>query len=140
MKTFTHAGVSRLDGEFKFRVANGSGRVKVLIQNGHTDIDLVELIRPMNKEEAADYLLSIDFDNGRADVRAAIEAEKQRWAPKPEKAPRKPRAKKTEQVAEAEDQLVAEDQLMPEIEENDLPSGHVISADFDLATAEAAPF
>ena len=138
MKTFTHAGVSRLNGEFKFRVANGSSRVKVLMQNGHTDIDLVEMIRPLTKEEAADYLLSIDFDNGRADVRSAIEAEKQRWEPKPEKAVRKPRAKNEQEPAQVEDQPKMQD-IVADIEEIDEQS-QVISADFDLATVEDALF
>ena len=60
-KSFTHAGVSKLDGEFKVRFANDSTRVKVLIKNGHTDIDIVELKNPMSKEDAVAYLLSIDF-------------------------------------------------------------------------------
>lgn len=74
-KSFTHAGVSKLDGEFKVRFANDSMRTKVLIKNGHTDIDIVELKHAMTKEEAVAYLLSIDFDNGNTAVRAALEAE-----------------------------------------------------------------
>ena len=42
-KTFSHAGVSKLDGEFKVRFANDALRTKVLIKNGHTDIDILEL-------------------------------------------------------------------------------------------------
>jgi hypothetical protein len=74
-KSFTHAGVSKLDGEFKVRFANDAMRTKVLIKNGHTDIDIVELKNPMNKEEALAYLISIDFDNGNTAVRAALESE-----------------------------------------------------------------
>ena len=74
-KSFTHAGVSKLDGEFKVRFANDSMRTKVLIKNGHTDIDIIELKVPMSKEDAVTYLLSIDFDNGNTAVRAALEAE-----------------------------------------------------------------
>jgi len=74
-KSFTHAGVSKLDGEFKVRFANDSMRTKVLIKNGHTDIDIIELKVPMSKEDAVAYLLSIDFDNGNTAVRAALEAE-----------------------------------------------------------------
>jgi hypothetical protein len=85
-KSFTHAGVSKLDGKFKMRFANDSLRTKVLIKNGHTDIDIVELKHPMNKEEAVAYLLSIDFDNGNKEVRAAIEAEQGKRAPKEPKA------------------------------------------------------
>ena len=74
-KSFTHAGVSKLDGEFKVRFANDAMRTKVLIKNGHTDINIVELKNPMTKEEALAYLISIDFDNGNTAVRAALESE-----------------------------------------------------------------
>lgn len=93
-KSFTHAGVSKLDGKFKMRFANDSLRTKVLIKNGHTDIDIVELKHPMTKEEAVAYLLSIDFDNGNAEVRAAIEAEQGKRVAKEPKA-------KAEKVAKA---------------------------------------
>ncbi len=85
-KSFTHAGVSKLDGKFKMRFANDSLRTMVLIKNGHTDIDILELKHPMTKEEAVAYLLSIDFDNGNKEVRAAIEAEQGKRAPKEPKA------------------------------------------------------
>ena len=73
MSVFTHAGVSKLDGQFKVRFANDVMRQKVLIKNGHTDIDIIELKNPMTKEDAVAYLLSIDFDNGNKAVRAALE-------------------------------------------------------------------
>lgn len=108
MSTFSHAGVSRLNGTFKVRYANSSDRVKVLIKGGHTDIDLVELKFPMTKEEAVAYLLSIDFDNGNAEVRACLEAENGKRnevaepaVPKPAKE-RKPRVAKAKKAAEAE--------------------------------------
>ena len=85
-KTFSHAGVSKLNGEFKVRFANDALRTKVLIKNGHTDIDILELPHPMTKEEAVAYLLSIDFDNGNKEVRAAIEAEQGKREPKAPKA------------------------------------------------------
>jgi hypothetical protein len=81
-KSFTHAGVSKLDGKFKVRYCNDSLRTKVLIKNGHTDIDIVELKHPMTKEEVVTYLLSIDFDNGNKEVRAALEAEQGKREPK----------------------------------------------------------
>jgi len=74
MNTYSHAGVSKLDGEFKVRFANDALRTKVLVKNGHTDIDIVELKNPMTKADAVAYLLSIDFDNGNKAVRAALEA------------------------------------------------------------------
>ena len=74
MSTFSHAGVSSLNGVMKVRFCNDQMRVKVLAKNGHKDIDIVELKVPMSKEDAVAYLLSIDFDNGNKTVRAALEA------------------------------------------------------------------
>jgi hypothetical protein len=73
MSVFSHAGVSKLNGEFKVRFANDALRVKVLAKNGHKDIDIVELKTPMTKEAAVAYLLSIDFANGNKAVQAALD-------------------------------------------------------------------
>jgi hypothetical protein len=73
MSVFSHAGVSKLNGEFKVRFANDALRVKVLAKNGHKDIDIVELKTPMTKEDAVAYLLSIDFANGNKAVQAALD-------------------------------------------------------------------
>lgn len=75
MSSFTHAGISRLNGKIKVRYANGESRIKVLIKNSHTDIDLIEMMYPMSKENAIAYLLRIDFDNGNAEIRSVLEAE-----------------------------------------------------------------
>ena len=74
MSLYSHAGVSRLNGDFKVRFANDALRVKILAKNGHKDIDIVELKNPMSKEDAVAYLLSIDFANGNKEVQAALEA------------------------------------------------------------------
>jgi hypothetical protein len=73
-KVFSHAGVSRLNGEFKVRFCNDALRVKVLAKNGHKDIDIVELRHPMSKEDAVAFLMSIDFANGNKEVQAALDA------------------------------------------------------------------
>jgi hypothetical protein len=86
MNSFTHAGVSKLNGKFKVRYANDAVRVKVLAKNGHTDIDLVELKSPMVKEDAIAYLMSIDFANDNAEIQAALEAEVDKRSEKPAKA------------------------------------------------------
>jgi hypothetical protein len=109
--SYSHAGVSKLNGEFKVRFCNDALRTKVLQKNGHTGIDIVELRHPMTKADAVAYLLSIDFDNGNKEVRAALEAAAdKRGAPagsKVEKAPKakakaaKPVAKKKTTVADA---------------------------------------
>ena len=74
-KLFKVAGVSRRNGSFKARFANDMTRVKVLAKTGSTDIDLIELKEAMTKEDIVAYLLSIDFDNGNTEIRAALEQE-----------------------------------------------------------------
>lgn len=100
-KSFTHAGVSRLNGEFKVRFANDQMRVKVLAKNGHKDIDILELKHPMTKEDAVQYLIDIDFATRdgvtNAEVKAALEAElgKRAETEKPAKTAKAPKAKAT---------------------------------------------
>jgi hypothetical protein len=91
-KTFTYAGVSTLNGVCKFRVANDSTRVKVLAFNGHKDIDIIELKEALTKEDAVAFLLSINFDNGNAVVRATLEAAAEKTVPVAVKEPRAPKA------------------------------------------------
>ena len=59
-KLFSVAGTSALEGVVKFRVANGSAaaRTKVLVRSGHTDIKLVDLAKPMSKEDAIAFVKS----------------------------------------------------------------------------------
>ena len=97
MSQFSHAGVSKLNGEFKVRFANDALRVKVLAKNGHTDIDIIELKHPMTKEDAVAYLMEIDFATRdgvtNADVQAALAAELDKRSPT-EKAVKAPKAAK----------------------------------------------
>jgi Arc/MetJ-type ribon-helix-helix transcriptional regulator len=96
-KTFTHAGVSTLDGVVKARFANDAMRVKVLQKGGHTNIDMTELMSAMTKAEAVASLLKANFDNGDMVIRAALEAELDKRAPKaaskdkPKKEAKKPK-------------------------------------------------
>lgn len=87
MSTYSHAGVSTLNGVTKVRFANDELRVKVLAKGGHKDIDIVQLKHPMSKADAVKYLMDINFDNGNATVRAALEAaaEKRGLVEKPKK-------------------------------------------------------
>lgn len=73
-KTFKFAGVSKRAGAFKARFANDQMRVKVLAKTGSSDIDLIELKEPLSKLDAVAFLLKINFDNGNALVREALEA------------------------------------------------------------------
>jgi len=98
-KSFTHAGVSRLKGEFKVRFCNDALRVKVLAKNGHTDIDIIQLREAMSKEDTIAYLMEIDFATKDSvtnkEVQAALEAELDKRSDKPVavKAPKAVKAK-----------------------------------------------
>lgn len=97
-KTFTHAGVSRLNGVIKARFANDALRVKVLAKGGHTEIDLVEFLEPLSKTEAVIKLIEMDFAKGNAEIQAALDAELDKRTDKPKaektaKAPKAPKAK-----------------------------------------------
>lgn len=72
-KTYRFAGVSRLAGEFKVRFSDRDTYVKALAKADNTDIDIIELKNPMSKMEAIRYMIDIGFDQGRADVRAALD-------------------------------------------------------------------
>ena len=95
-KLFKVAGVSRRNGSFKARFANDMTRVKVLAKTGSSDIDLIELKEPMTKEEAVAFLISIDFDNGNTEIRAALEQELDKRTVTPKATTTKaPKAKKS---------------------------------------------
>lgn len=140
-KTFTHAGVSKLNGSFKVRYANDSLRTKVLIRSGHTDIDIIELKEPMSKEDAVAYLLSIDFatQNGvtNAEVQAALlaEVDKRTGAESTPKAAKAPKAKKSTPSMDAIKAKVAAKKAA-------VPKSTVTKAEVQkqLADLEDAPF
>ena len=146
-KSFTHAGVSKLDGEFKVRFANDALRTKVLIKNGHTDIDIIELKHAMTKEDAVAYLMEIDFatTNGvtNADVLAALAAELDKRSEVPakepkvkaEKAPKAPKAAKAKPTMKAiEAKVAAKKAAAPK---STVSKAEVIA---QLADMEDAPF
>jgi hypothetical protein len=55
-KQFKVIGKSNLNGKVKVRFANDMTRVKVLIKNGHTDVELFELPQAMTKDEGLAYV------------------------------------------------------------------------------------
>ena len=71
-KKFAVAGVSTLNGKTKIRFANDAARIKILIKNGHTDIELIDLPQEMTKAEIAQHLIATGFGQGRAAVEAAV--------------------------------------------------------------------
>lgn len=54
-KTFKVIGKSNLNGKVKVRFANDMTRVKVLVKNGHTDVELYELPKAMTKDQGLAY-------------------------------------------------------------------------------------
>jgi hypothetical protein len=77
-KTFTIAGVSKLKGSYKVRFANDMTRVKVLAKTGHTDIELLELPKAMDKPELVTFLKSTALYQ-RPDFKAAIDAADEKY-------------------------------------------------------------
>lgn len=80
-KTFKVIGVSTLKGKTKVRFANDlATRIKNLVKNGHTAVELFELPEPMTKEAGIAYarannLFAIPADTTEAsaeDVVAAV--------------------------------------------------------------------
>ena len=143
-KSFTHAGVSRLNGEFKVRFANDALRVKVLAKNGHKDIDIVELKHPMSKEDAISYLLEIDFATRdgvtNAEVQAAILAEVDKRADKPAKEAKPKAEKKPAKAAKAKpsmDTIKAKVAAKKAAPKSTVSKAEVLA---QLADAEEAPF
>lgn len=144
-KSFTHAGVSRLNGEFKVRFANDALRVKVLAKNGHKDIDILELKHAMTKEEAVAYLISIDFATRdgvtNPEVKAALEAEqgKRTETEKPAKAPK---AEKPAKAAKAKAAPTMEGIKAKVAAKKAAPKSTVSKAEVaaQLAEMEDAPF
>jgi hypothetical protein len=56
-KTFKVIGVSTLNGKTKVRFANDlATRIKNLVKNGHTDVELFELPEAMTKEAGIAYV------------------------------------------------------------------------------------
>jgi hypothetical protein len=72
-KTIYFAGVSRVNGELKFRTATEPGRFQQLIKLGDTDVEMVNL-NAETKQEAAQELLTRNFANGRTEIQALLES------------------------------------------------------------------
>jgi hypothetical protein len=82
-KTFSVAGVSKLNGDYKIRFANDVMRVKNLAKSGHEDIRLVELADAMLKTDAAKFIATLDeFQDADAQTAIAEYLEKHDKQPK----------------------------------------------------------
>jgi hypothetical protein len=103
---FTVAGTSNLNGEVKVRFANDLvSRIKALHRGKHTDVNLIELPKPMTKLEALQYLQQVGITDGDAGyVVAGKIAEKSKLAKKGEvkvKAVKVTASVKTDEVTES---------------------------------------
>lgn len=71
-KLFTVAGVSTLNGKVDLRFTNHlNTRKTVLAKNGHTDINLIELPKAMDKDAAIAHLAATEPFKGMAVVKSA---------------------------------------------------------------------
>jgi len=73
-KAIYFAGVSRLNGELKFRTAQSPARFQQLAKLGDTEIEMSNIFNADSKEAAARELLDRNFANGRAEIQALLEA------------------------------------------------------------------
>jgi hypothetical protein len=71
-KLISFAGVSRVNGELKFRGAQNVNRITQLQKLGDTDVEMRFLNIPLTKSEAAKRLIATNFANGREDVLALL--------------------------------------------------------------------
>lgn len=97
-KTFKYVGVSTLNGSRKVRYATDLDRIKVLIRNGHTDVDFKELPTAMTKEQIAETEQYKSLDLAPKAKKATVTAPAKAVQPKTSKATAK--AVSTETVAE----------------------------------------
>jgi hypothetical protein len=70
-KAIYFAGVSRLNGELKFRTAQSPARFQQLTKLGDTEVEMSS-VNADSKEQAAQELLDRNFANGRADIEALL--------------------------------------------------------------------
>lgn len=74
-KTFTVVGVSTLAGKTKVRFANDlPSRIKNLVKNGHTNVELFELPTAMTKEAALAHVQANALFTIPADTDVSAEA------------------------------------------------------------------
>ena len=92
-KMFTVAGVSQFKGQFKVRFANDLARVKLLMKNDNTEIELLELPEPMSKPDAVKFLKTSALAE-RAEFLEAIDTADAKYNPVAVVKVRKPRASK----------------------------------------------
>jgi hypothetical protein len=71
-KLISFAGVSRVNGELKFRTAVSPARITQLQKLGDTEVEMCFLNTEMTKSQAAKRLIATNFANGREDILALL--------------------------------------------------------------------
>jgi hypothetical protein len=74
---FKVTGTSKSNGKTKVRFANDMLRVKLMVKNGQTDVNLIELPKAMSKGDAVKFLMEQTQFTGEA--REAIEAANEKY-------------------------------------------------------------
>lgn len=93
-KTYTVAGTSKHNGNFKVRFANDMLRTKVLDKHDHTEVILVELPRAMTKLGAVQHIATLpEFDNVGSKTAIMDYLDRNDSAPVKAKVPAKAKAK-----------------------------------------------
>ena len=72
-KAIYFAGVSRLNGELKFRTAQSPARFQQLTKLGDTEVEMTK-VDADSKETAAQELLDRNFANGRTEILTLLKA------------------------------------------------------------------
>ena len=97
-KLISFAGVSRVNGELKFRTAVSPARITQLQKLGDTEVEMRFLNIHMTKSEAAKRLISTGFANDREDVLALLVSVANDDNPFTVKKPAKPKTVKAKNV------------------------------------------
>jgi hypothetical protein len=71
-KLISFAGVSKVNGELKFRGAQNVNRITQLQKLGDTEVEMRFLNGEMTKSQAAKRLIETNFANGREDILALL--------------------------------------------------------------------
>lgn len=103
-KLISFAGVSRVNGELKFRTAVSPARITQLQKLGDTEVEMRFLNIAMTKSEAAKRLISTGFANDREDVLALLVSVAN--DDNPFKAPKKTVKPRTVKVKSAKPRLI----------------------------------
>jgi hypothetical protein len=111
-KTFSVAGISKLNGSYKIRFANDIMRIKVLAKSGHEDIRLADLEGEFSKMDAARMLLTLE-DFADATAQATITEYIEDNTPKTVKAAPKATVKAAAPKAPAKTAKVVENEDAP---------------------------